>query len=141
MPYLSTPAWAKVAESVLRTMLYFMVLVCGFGAVFVTPLTVSGVVGPILLQISGWLMIAASVPGMIGAAMRKYQAEWPAIWVALGGSTTYVATVWTLVTSEPTRLTQSAYVSIAFLAMAIRAVNLSVTAQKKREFQRVLDGD
>lgn len=142
MPYLLAPRWARTAESVVRTLLYFMVFAAGFGSVFLTPATVSGVVGTTLLHISGWALMGAAIPGMIGAAMRQYQLEWTAIWVVTGGSVTYVATVWSLVNSETlTRLTQSSFVTIALLAMVLRAINLTVIAQRKRELHQVTNGD
>lgn len=142
MPYLLTPRWARRAETTARTLLYAMVLLAGFGMVFLTPQTVSGLVGSTLIVISGWAMVAAGIPGIFGAAMRKYQLEWIAIWVAIGGSLTYVASVWSLVNSETlTRLTQSSFVTIAFLALVIRAINLTVTARRKRELHQVTNGD
>jgi hypothetical protein len=142
MPYLLTPRWARVAESATRTLLYSMVFLAGLSSVFLTPVTVSGVVGTTLLHISGWALMIAAIPGMIGAALRRYQFEWVAIWAVSGGSVTYVATVWSLVNSETlTRLTQSSFVTIAFLAMVIRAINLTVIAQRKRELYQVTNGD
>lgn len=142
MPYLLAPKWARVAESTTRTLLYAMVFLAGLSSVFLTPVTVSGVVGTTLIQVSGWALMLAAIPGMIGAALRRYQFEWVAIWAVAGGSVTYVASVWSLVNSETlTRLTQSSFVTIAFLAMVIRAINLTVIAQRKRELYQVTNGD
>lgn len=142
MPYLLAPRWARITESIVRTLTYFMVFVGGFGAVFLTPSTVSGVVGTTLLHTSGWALMLAAIPGIVGSAMRKYQLEWVAIWVIAGGSLTYVATVWSLVNSETlTRLTQSSFVTIAFLSMVLRAIKLTVDAQRKRELHQVTNGD
>lgn len=142
MPYLLTPRWARRAETTARTLLYTMILVAGIGMVFLTPVTVSGVTGKTLTHISGWAMMIAAIPGIVGAALRKYQFEWVSIWIAAGASLTYVATVWSLVNSETlTRLTQSAFVTIAFLALVIRAVNLTVTARRKRELHQVTTGE
>lgn len=142
MPYLLAPQWARIAESTARTMMYFMVFLAGFASVFLTPVTVAGAVSVTLLHVSGWALMLASIPGMIGAALRRYQFEWIAIWAVAGGSVTYLTSVWSLVNSETlTRLTQSSFVTIAFLALVIRAINLTVIAQRKRELYQVTNGD
>ena len=142
MPYLLGPKWARIAESSTRTLFYAMVFLAGFASVFLTPVTVAGAVSVTLLHVSGWALMLAAIPGMIGAALRRYQFEWIAIWAVAGGSVTYLTSVWSLVNSETlTRLTQSSFVTIAFLALVIRAINLTVIAQRKRELYQVTNGD
>ncbi|UPU15974.1 phage hypothetical protein [Stenotrophomonas virus Jojan60] len=143
MAYLLTPRWAKIADTSIRTLIYGFVALAGFGSVFAAPETVTGVVGKTLMDVSGWALMVAAIPGIIGASLRKYQFEWAAIWLVLGGSITYLVSLWTLLVNSDalTRLTSTAYISIAFLAIALRAIKLTVDAQQKRELFRVTNGD
>ena len=141
MPYLLSPLWARVTESTARTLMYVMIFLAGFASVFLTPQTITGVVGSTMLTVSGCALMLASVPAVLGAALRKYQLEWSAIWVIVGSSVTYVTSVWTLVNTDTlTRLTQSSFVTVAFLALIIRAVNLTVIANRNREMNRIVEG-
>jgi hypothetical protein len=137
MPYLVEPPWARRVETGLRTLLYLFVLVMGFAAVFLTPLTVAGVVGVLTIKIAGWVLMVCSLSSLYGAFTRRYQFEWVSIWMIAGAFFSYLISVWALVDGETmTRLMQASAVSVAFLAILIRGVQLTVTAKKNRDAHR-----
>lgn len=134
MPYLVEPTWARRVETTLRTLLYFFVFVMGFAAVFFTPVTVSGVVGILAIKIAGWILMGCSLSSIYGAATRRYQFEWISVWMIAGAFFSYLISVWALVDGDTvTRLMQASAVSVAFLAILIRGVQLTVTAKKNRD--------
>lgn len=137
MPYLVEPTWARRLETTLRTGLYVMVFIMGFAAVFFTPITITGVVGVLTIKIAGWVLMACSLSSIYGAATRCYTYEWVSIWLIAGAFFSYLFSIWVLVDAdELTRMMQASAVSIAFLAILIRGVQLTVTAKKNRDAHR-----
>lgn len=134
MPYLRTPVWAKHVLSVIYSLVYLIIGLCGIAILFppnphVLPLLIVGI------------MILSSILAIYAVINRSPHWEWAAIWFILGGVIAYVVIDWSDVVHEVVvggpmlnnLLLEAAIATVAALFLFARAVLLTVTVQENRD--------
>lgn len=139
MPYVMAPPWARRTVYTLRVGTYTALLVCGAGAVWLTPQTVGSRLPPVLSDAWGILAILGALGALYGATSRRYRWEVTSLPLLAGAILIYAVTVWHIVATAPTRLAQAAAITALLLSLAVRYVDLLlVSARDRREHDQGL---
>lgn len=126
MPYTRHPTWARWTLYGLRSALYVFALTMGFGAVWLTPTTISERMPPLITDLWGAIAVIGGVLCVYGAFAQRYRWELNGLPLLVGATVIYALTIWDIYTDQSTRLAQASAITALFLAFAIRWVDLIV---------------
>ncbi len=134
VPYLRTPKWAKHVLSMVYSLVYLIIGMCGVAVMMppnphVLPLLIVGI------------MILSSILAIYAVLNHSPHWEWAAIWFILGGVIAYVVIDWSDVIHEVVvggpmlnnLLLEAGVATVAALFLLARAVLLTVAAQENRD--------
>lgn len=139
MPYTNEPRWAAISLSVLRMAQYALVFVGGVVTAFYPPPTLSALWGWPVLEGFSIVMALCAIPAFYGVLRKLYQYEWIPCWVIAGAVGGYAAAAWGRTTiNELDRVLSVSNLTIAAICFLMRAINLTIVAQKNRNAQRLL---
>lgn len=124
------PLWLHRLLLSLRTVFYTFSAIAGFGALFLTPITLSSEISFYVTKAWGGGVLLFALVAMIGVVLEQYRFEFAALPWIIAGLAIYAATTWAAIPEVSTRLTQAGALSALVIITMIRAIDLLIVHRK-----------
>lgn len=138
MPRLSPEEWPRWADNVVRTLralAYFCAMLTGSGLLFFYDRPSQ--VALATLTITGFTLLFAGTMALVSTVMKRWMLEWVAITGVLFGIFVYLVAIWSRVGDDLSSLAGAGAISMLFLFIAIRFLDLTVFYKRYKRLSQV----
>lgn len=138
MPRLSPEEWPRWADNVVRTLralAYFCAVLTGTGLVFLYDRPSQVDLSTITL--TGFMLLIAGAMALVSTLMKRWLLEWVAITGVLFGIFVYLVAIWSRVGEDLSALAGAGAITMLFLFLAIRFLDLTVFYKRYKRLSQV----
>lgn len=124
------PLWLHRLLISLRLVFYAFAAVSGFGALFLTPTSLSSTITSYITKAWGGTVLLFALIAIVGVVLEQYRLEFVALPFIVAGVVIYAFTIWFNVPETPSRLAQAGALSALAIVTLIRNIDLLIVHRK-----------